>query len=195
MIGKLLFAARLVLLPLVFLALVLLPEPVSAHQVNLTNAHISIEGDEVAVTIGIKGSDVDRATGTAIYDPASGTVDGGVLHDAAAVILEYFTRNVSLGEAGGTACRLASARALPDRDGVAVTLDWDCAGVAGERTYRSTVLTDIEPTARQIVLIDNGRGSEEAAQILLNAEQPEVALSDKSPGLGDVVLRYVEAGI
>jgi len=189
-IKKLLLAACFVLLPVV-----LLPGAVSAHQVNLTNARISIQGDEMAVTVGIKGSDVDRAVGTAIYDPASGTVDGGALHDAAAAILDYFTRNVSVGGAGGAACRLASARTSPDRDGVAVTLEWDCAGIAGERVYRSTVLTDIEPAARQIVLIDNGRGSGEAAQVLLNAEQPEVALSDKAPELGDTVLRYVEAGI
>jgi hydrogenase/urease accessory protein HupE len=181
----------LIATPLVLLALVLWPEAVGAHQVNLTNARISIQGNETAVTIGIMGSDVDRAVGTAIYDPASGAVDSGALHDATAAILDYFTRSVSVGGAGGAACRLASARVLPDRDGVAVTLDWDCTGVAGERVYRSTVLADIEPAARQIVLIENG----ETAQVLLNAEQPEVTLSNKSPGLCDTVLRYVKAGI
>src|SRR3954466_6828099 len=150
--------------PLVLLHLVLWPEAAGAHQVNLTNARISIQGDETTVTIGIKGSDVDRAVGTAIYDPASGTVDGGALNDATAAILGYFTRNVSVSGARGADCRLASARALPDRDGIAVTLDWDCAGIPGERVYRSTVLTDIEPAARQIVLIENGTDNGEAAQ-------------------------------
>jgi hydrogenase/urease accessory protein HupE len=190
MTGKLPLAVLLVLL-----ALILRPGSAGAHEVNLTNARLSIRGDDIAATIGIKGSDVDRAIGSAIYDAATGTVDGDALRDATEAILRYFTRNTSVGGEGGAACRQASAGASPDRDGIAVTLEWDCAGVAGELVYRSTVLTDIEPSARQIVLIENGSGNAGAAQILLNAGQPEAALSNATPNLGETVLRYIASGI
>jgi hydrogenase/urease accessory protein HupE len=200
MTGKRLLGAVLLLLAsVVVMPIVLITGTAHAHQVNLTNARIAIQGDEVAVTIGIKGSDIDRAAGTAVYDHASGLVDASAVHDADAAIISYFSRKVSVGatiEAGGTACPLASTKAMPDRDGVAVMMDWDCTGIAGgEYAYRSTVLTDIEPSARQIVLVENGKENGEPAQFLLNAEQAEVTLSDKTSALGETVLRYVKSGI
>ncbi|GEO37637.1 hydrogenase/urease accessory protein HupE [Skermanella aerolata] len=192
MTGKLPLAVLLVLL-----ALILRPGSAGAHEVNLTNARLSIRGDAIVATIGIKGSDVDRAIGSAIYDAATGTVDGDALRDATESILRYFTRNATVGGEGGAACRQVSTGTAPDRDGIAVTLEWDCAGVTGALVYRSTVLTEIEPSARQIVLIENEdeSGSAGPAQVLLNGDQTEAALSNAAPDLMETVLRYIASGI
>jgi hydrogenase/urease accessory protein HupE len=59
--------------------------------------------------------------------------------------------------------------------------------------YRSTVLTDVSPDARQVVLIGAGP---DAAQDLLDASRTETVLTEAPPpSLLQVIARYIEAGI
>jgi len=80
----------------------------------------------------------------------------------------------------------------PDQDGVIVRLTWTCDKVDSDLIYRSTVLTDIDAAARQVVLVGWGP---DAAQTLLDASQSKVRLSAPAPVLLDVIRRYVEAGV
>jgi hydrogenase/urease accessory protein HupE len=81
----------------------------------------------------------------------------------------------------------------PDGDGVEVRIAWSCAGVADPLAYRSTVLVDVSPGARQVVLIGTGAN---AAQDLLDASRTETALTGAPPPtLLQVVLRFIGAGI
>jgi hypothetical protein len=63
---------------------------------------------------------------------------------------------------------------LDPADGVVVRIPWFCTGVADPLRYRSTVLTDVSPDARQVVLIGAGP---EAAQDLLDASRTETVLT------------------
>ena len=92
----------------------------------------------------------------------------------------------------GASCRPAAAKVAPDGDGVVVRIPWFCAGIADPLRYRSTVLTDVSPDARQAVLIG---ASPDAAQDLLDASRTETMLTAAPPSLLQVIGRYTEAGI
>ncbi len=97
-----------------------------------------------------------------------------------------------LGE-DGISCRPGAAGVASDGDGVVVRVPWFCVGVADPLRYRSTVLIDVSPDARQVVLIGTGT---DAAQDLLDAGRTETALTAAStPRLVQVIGRYLEAGI
>jgi hydrogenase/urease accessory protein HupE len=154
-----------------------------AHQINLTNTRLVVLPDRtVDVEIAMKGSDADRAAGTKVFDDAAGLVQPAVLAAASAPIAAYIEgRTAVLGE-NGASCRPGAAKVAPDGDGVADPL-----------RYRSTVLTDVSPDARQVVLIGAGP---DAAQDLLDASRTETVLTTAPPpGLLQVIGRYTEAGI
>jgi hydrogenase/urease accessory protein HupE len=179
---------------LVAAALLSGPLAAQAHQINLTNARIVVGRERtVDVEIAMKGSDVDRVAGTAVYDASAGRVRPAALAAAAAPILAYFRAHTAvLGEAGAM-CRPGTGTVAPDGDGVVVRIPWSCAGVADPLRYRSTVLVDVSPAARQVVLIGVGAN---AAQDLLDAGRTETALTAAPPpSLIRVIARYVHAGI
>jgi hydrogenase/urease accessory protein HupE len=74
-----------------------------------------------------------------------------------------------------------------------VGVPWICAGVADPLRYRSTVLSDVSPDARQVVLIGAGP---DPAQDLLDASRTETGLTAvPPPSLLQVIERYTMAGI
>jgi hydrogenase/urease accessory protein HupE len=165
--------------------------PAQAHQMNLTNARIMIGTDRSAVVeLAIKGSDVDRIAGTKVFDAQTGLVLVDALATAAAPIGRYVAEHAVVLGSDGRRCRPGSPDIKPDEDGVLIRVRWDCAGFADPLVYRSTVLIEIEPNARQVVLIGNG------GQSLLDAAQTDVVLTEGGgAGLAAVVMRYAAAGI
>jgi hydrogenase/urease accessory protein HupE len=169
-----------------------------AHQMNLSSTRIeTIAGSRaVDVEIAMKGSDVDRAAGTTIFDGRSGMVRPDALAAAAPAIEAYVTAHaVILSAHDDAACRPGPATVSPDRDGVVVRVRWSCGDSGGALRYRSTILTDVDSTARQIVLLREG-GSGRDSQVLLDARETEIPLaSDERPTVAQVVARYLAAGI
>src|SRR5579875_3866650 len=165
-----------------------------AHQINLSNARIALAPDrKVDVEVAMRGSDVDRVLGTRIFDEHAVKVRPDALAAVAARVASYMQSHaVVLGD-GGAECRPGAATVLPDGDGVVVKRRWSCADVPGKLRYRSTVLVDVAPDARQVVLIGSG---EHQAQDLLDAGRTEVTLTDvAAPSLIQVIGRYVVAGM
>src|SRR5438105_3361493 len=99
-----------------------------AHQINLTNARITINPDRtVDVELAMKGSDVDRAVGVKVFDEHTGLVRPDALAAAASAVAAYAsTHAVVLGE-GGTLCQPGVGAVRPDQDGVAIRIRWSCA--------------------------------------------------------------------
>jgi hydrogenase/urease accessory protein HupE len=164
------------------------------HQINLTNARLVVLPDRtVDVEIAMRGSDTDRAAGTKVIDDATGLVQPMALAEASAPIAAYIEGHTAvLGEAGAR-CRPGVAEVAPDGDGVVVRIPWFCAAISDPLRYRSTVLTDVSPDARQVVLIGAGP---DAAQDLLDASRTDTTLTAAAPpSLRQVVGRYIEAGI
>lgn len=167
--------------------------PAAAHQINLSTARIELSADRtVSLEIALKGSDADRAAGTKVFDAQSGLVDATRLTGAAAQIGAYVTAHVVVAGSDGTPCQAGPVAVAPDQDGVVARLVWSCADVGGDLVYRSTILVDIDPAAKQVVLI--GPASE-ASQALLDADQTEVRLTASPPTLMEVIRRYVAAGV
>jgi hypothetical protein len=169
------------------------PFKLAAHQINLSNARIELKPDRtVHLEVALKGSDVDRVAGTRVFDPRSGLVDAARLAASTAAIAAYVTSHAVVHGADGKLCKAGNPEIVPDQDGVVTRQTWSCDEVEGDLVYKSTILIDIEPGAKQVVLI----GPEaNATQALLDASQTEVEISTPPPPLVHVILRYVEAGI
>jgi uncharacterized protein (DUF4213/DUF364 family) len=155
-------------------AVSLCPARLEAHQIDLSNARIELKPDRsVHLEVALKGSDIDRVAGTKVFDPQSGLVDPGRLAASTAAIAAYVTTHAVVHGADGKLCKASNAEIAPDQDGVVTRLTWSCNEVVGDLIYRSTVLVDVVPNARQVVLI----GPEpNATQALLDASQTEVKI-------------------
>ncbi|MDA9400814.1 HupE/UreJ family protein [Bradyrhizobium sp. CCBAU 45389] len=178
--------------PLLPWLLALLCLPAEAHQINLVTARVALTGDRmVTVELGLKGSDVDRLIGAKTYDVRQDAVDPAAVEAVRAVILAYFDRHLAV-TGGGTACPPDDAAILPDGDGLIYRNKFACANLAGDIVYRSTVLTEKDKTARQVVLIALGKSE---TQALLDAGNTTVTLSTLPPSLLSTMRRYLLAGI
>ena len=160
---------------------------------NLTNARVELRPDGVVtVQLSIKASDIDRAVGTRLHDEQTGLLDRGHLAASFAAVAGYLKSHAVVRGDDGTACTAGLVKLDPDEDGVVGHLIWSCAGNPGELVYRSTVLIDVDPTAKQVVLIAAGT---DVSQALLDATHTEVRLSAPTIALFPVIERYIGAGI
>jgi len=177
------------------LVLVLLAGVVAtAHQINISTARIDLGDDgTVTVEIGLRGSDADRAAGSAIFDAGSGLVAKDRLAAAAAPIIAYVAAHTIVISGDAKPCQTEpGATAAPDQDGVTVRIRWSCANASG-LVYRSTVLMDVDPGARQIVLVHDSHGEWQA---LLDRREMQIALTNAAvPSPAQIVGRYLAAGI
>jgi hydrogenase/urease accessory protein HupE len=164
-----------------------------AHQVNLSTARVTLAADRsVSVEVGLKGSDADRLARTRIFDAQRDRVDPALVAASAAPIMAYITAHIAVTGADGKACVAGPAALMPDGDGVIFRNHFSCRDVDGDIVYRSTVLTDTDPAARQVVLIGDG---DNAPQALLDAANTTVMLSAPAPSLLSTMERYLVTGI
>ncbi|MFK4385581.1 HupE/UreJ family protein [Bradyrhizobium sp. USDA 223] len=166
--------------------------PAEAHEVNLVTARVALSPDRtVNVELGLKGSDVDRLVGRKIYDARRDAVDPAAVEAARSAILAYMRTHLAV-TGGAKACVAGDAAILADGDGIIYRNSFACAAAAGDIIYRSTVLTEKDPAARQIVLIAQGRSEKQA---LLDVGNTTVTLSTAPPSLWTTMQRYVVTGI
>ena len=166
---------------------------VQAHQVNLSAARVTLAADRsVSVEVGLKGSDADRLARTEIFDAQRDQVDPALVAASAAPIMAYLAAHVAVTGLDGKACVPGPATLLPDGDGVIFRNRFSCRDVEGEIVYRSTVLTDTDTSARQVVLIGEG---DNAPQALLDGTNTAVTLSAPAPSLLATFNRYLVTGI
>ncbi|UPK25758.1 HupE/UreJ family protein [Bradyrhizobium sp. 195] len=166
--------------------------PAEAHQVNLVTARVALSPDRtVRVELGLKGGDVDRLIGTKTYDLRRDAVDPAAVEAAGAAILAYMRAHLAV-TGGAKACPAGDAAILADGDGIIYRNSFACAEAGGDIIYRSTVLTEKDPAARQVVLIAQGRSE---TQALLDAGNITVTLSNAPPSLWSTMQRYGLTGI
>jgi hydrogenase/urease accessory protein HupE len=164
-----------------------------AHQVNLSTARVMLNVDRtVSVEVGLKGSDADRLAGTTIFDAQRDQVDPARVAASSVPISAYVIAHVAVTGADGIPCARGVATLMPDGDGVLFHEIFDCRDVAGDIVYRSTVLTDKDPAARQVVLIGEGDG---APQALLDVINTAVTLSAPPPSRLSTFERFLVTGI
>jgi hydrogenase/urease accessory protein HupE len=165
----------------------------AAHQINLSTARITLGADRVVdVGVAIKGSDVDRVAGTSIYDPQTDLVRTDALAVVSAKVAGYVATHSAV-LAGDKTCDSDPSSVSSDGDGVIVRTRWSCARESGPLRYRSTVLVDTAPDARQVVLIRSG---DRTFQDLLDVGRTEVVLTAAPrPSAVQVIGLYLGAGI
>jgi len=168
------------------------PLAAQAHQVNLSTARVTLGEDRsVSVEVGLKGSDADRLAGTGIFDSKRDQVDPALVAALAAPIIAYIAAHIAVNGADGRICVADTAALEPDGDGVIFRNRFSCRDVSGDIVYRSTVLTDTDPAARQVVLIGPG---ENPPQALLDITNTTVVLSAPAPSLLSTLRRYLATG-
>ncbi|MDD1519138.1 MULTISPECIES: HupE/UreJ family protein [Bradyrhizobium] len=166
--------------------------PAEAHEVNLVTARVALSPDRtVSAELGLKGSDVDRLIGTKIYDARRDAVDPAAVEAAKPAILAYMGTHLAV-TGGARACSAGNAAILADGDGIVYRNSFACANVTGDIVYRSTVLTEKDRAARQVVLIAQGRSE---TQALLDAHNTTVTLSTAPPSLSSTMQRYLITGV
>jgi hydrogenase/urease accessory protein HupE len=164
-----------------------------AHQVNLSTARVMLNGDRtVSIEVGLKGSDADRLAGTTIFDAQRDQVDPARVAASATPIIAYVSAHVAVTGGDGKPCASSAAALAPDGDGVLFRQHFDCSDVGGDIVYRSTVLTDTDPAARQVVLIGEG---DSAPQALLDAANTTITLSAPPPSRLSTFEGYLVTGI
>jgi hydrogenase/urease accessory protein HupE len=165
----------------------------AAHQINLTTARITIGADRlIEVDVAMKGSDVDRMAGTSVYDTQADLVRPEALVAASSKVADYVATHSAV-LAGDNICASDPSSVSSDGDGVIVRTLWSCARESGRLRYRSMVLVDTVPDARQVVLIRSGN---KTFQDLLDVSRTEVALSEAPPPSTFQAIRlYLGAGI
>jgi hydrogenase/urease accessory protein HupE len=164
-----------------------------AHQVNLSTARLTLGSDgSVSVEVGLKGSDADRLAGTKIFDARHDQVDPALVATSATPIIAYIAAHISVTAANGTTCEPDTPALVPAGDGVIFHNRFSCRDVGGDIIYRSTVLIDTDPAARQVVLIGKG---DNAPQALLDAANTTITLSAHAPSLLSTLKRYLVTGI
>jgi hydrogenase/urease accessory protein HupE len=166
----------------------------AAHQVNLSTAHINIGADRVVdVDVAMKGSDVDRVAGTNVYDTQTGLVRPDALAAVSAKVADYVGAHSAVLAGDEHTCSPDPSTVSPDGDGVVVHTRWSCSQQSGPLRYRSTVLVDTAPDAREVVLIRSG---DKTFQDLLDASRTESALTEAPPpSTIQVIGLYLGAGI
>jgi hydrogenase/urease accessory protein HupE len=169
------------------------PPDAAAHQINLSNARIELKADGVVeLEIAMKGSDADRAVGTRVHDQRRDLVDPERLAASSGPIAAYFTAHAVVRTDQGMPCSAGPVALDADQDGVVAHFAYSCGATTGDQIYRSTVLVDLDPTARQVVLITVGP---QVSQALLDADQNELRLRAPPPALTEVIARYTAAGV
>jgi len=164
-----------------------------AHQTNLSTARVILGGDRsVNVEVGLKGSDADRLAGTKIFDAQREQVNPAEVAASAVPIIAYISAHIAVTAADGKACAAGTPELVPDGDGVIYRDRFSCRDLDGDIVYRSTVLTDTDSAARQVVLIGAG---DDAPQALLDATNTSVTLSAPAPSLLSTLERYLITGI
>ena len=165
----------------------------AAHQVNLSTARITVGADGVVdVDVAMKGSDVDRVAGTNVYDTQTGLVRPDALPAVSAKVADYVATHSAV-LAGDKTCGSDPGSVSSDGDGVVVRTRWSCAQESGPLRYRSTILVDTAPDARQVVLIRNG---DKTFQDLLEVSRSETVLTEgPQPTTVQVIGLYLGAGI
>jgi hydrogenase/urease accessory protein HupE len=164
-----------------------------AHQANLSTARVILGMDRsVTVEVGLRGSDADRLAGTKIFDPQRELVAPAQVAASAAPIIAYVNQHIAVIGAGGKPCSAGIPELVSDGDGVIYRNRFSCRDVGGDIVYRSSVLTDADPAARQVVLLAEG---DNAPQALLDATNTSVMLSAPPPSLLSTMQRYLVTGI
>jgi hypothetical protein len=110
----------------------------AAHQVNLSTARLTVGADRVVdVEVAMKGSDVDRAAGTSVYDTQTGLVRPDALAAGSAKVADYIAAHSAILAGDGGMCRPDPSTVSPDGDGVVTHTRWSCAQESGRLRYRS----------------------------------------------------------
>ncbi len=161
---------------LIALAMSLCTSLAAAHVANLSTARISRLGDQLVLELEVNLRDVEAKFGTG---RSTAEIAIGLLPFAGIIAAgkQPCTSSVRSSSVAGEHLKVASV--------------WRCpAGV--DLTYRSTLWHDLDPAARQIVIIAAKEGPRQA---VIDSTRTEVTLEWRIGSLFEVALRFVDSGV
>lgn len=161
---------------LILLLLALFAAPASAHVASLSTARITVDEAEVRLSLSVNSVDVEAAFGP------------GLSPDEIAARLLPLSR---IATTGGEACTPTLAGLRSEGEHLVADSTWDCPPGAPLQ-YESELWRDLDPQARQLVIIVGPAGE---GQALLDSERSTVELDASTGGLGDVAWRFLVSGV
>jgi hypothetical protein len=168
-----------------------LPAAGQAHKIGLSVAEILVDdGQEVTVSLAVKGRDMARAIGRDLVEPPD-RIDPAVLKAAAAAISAYVLDRISV-LGGGQACAAEAGPPRPDKDGILFDLRFQCPATARSITYRNHLFHEFDAAAVQNVLVLAG---DDIDQAVLTATRNTLTLTGELPGLRAVLADYIGIGM
>ncbi|MGE0334878.1 MAG: HupE/UreJ family protein [Gammaproteobacteria bacterium] len=160
-----------------------------AHPTQMAHVTLTDAGTTVDSVIRINAFDLAEAIGMPALADARGHAVPRVVRDARDTVAEYVLRELAVGHARRQPCPGTPGRLTARAQFIEVEVRWTCPEGAAGLWVESRLLHRIDPAARTLVLLlDEGR------QALLDRTGPTLILREP-PSPGDVVLRYVQAGI
>jgi hydrogenase/urease accessory protein HupE len=161
-----------------------------AHNAGVSSSRIVLEGRTVVVEINALGRDFEQAAGVRIVEKATGEINPVALALMEPAIRSYVDRHVAV-LAAEQRCAEAPGITKAADTHVLLTTTWRCSP-DGELRYRSTLFQDVDPGARQVVVIARGGAERE---FVLDRNTQDVGLSSAVTSLPNVVGRFIAAGI
>lgn len=161
-----------------------------AHETKLSSSKLVVSGSSVEATIELNGVDLNVAAGVALTGD-DGAVVPRRLETQKRVVLDYIAARVRLGVDGGPQCAARPGAVQAKRDHVLVKIRFQCPPLGRSLDYRVTLFHEVDPAARHVVTVEGP----ERRFGLLGAASSAIAITGMTPGLIEVLWRYVLSGI
>jgi hydrogenase/urease accessory protein HupE len=181
--------AFLTTVAIALLAVLLGPQPVRAHDTQLSSARAQVSGNDVGIVLELNARDLDVALKLALLD-AGGTVSRPQLAQSSAAIGAYLlARTRVFNESGGT-CRARMGTLDAKADHVLAQVHWRCPPLAGALVYEATLFHEIDPAARHMFTASG----DVRRMGLLSVATPRLKLVETRVELLEVLRHYFAAG-
>lgn len=165
---------------------------VIAHQVFLSSAKIAKNpGRQVSVDLKVGADDLKVALDIPL------TIRGGAINSLTLIenkkaVSDYLIANIAIANGKGDGCALRGQEMKTVDQGVALNTKWDCAKIAGELFYQTSLFFDLDAAAGQLV---NIKGMTNKTPPLLNARTPKISLTGTPPTFMETTTRFIASGI
>ena len=175
----------------VLLGGVCLVTSVAGHVTGLSTSQVVVQGTRVTSTLLLPAHDLERALGMALVERSTGEIMPERLARHATAVVRYIQKRIVVSRAG-IPCPFVATAPQADADKVRLVFSWTCPTGYADIALRVTLFQERDAAARHLVRL---RGPQGEAQILLNAQTPEVRLVPGAVGFLTTVRQFISAGI
>ena len=160
------------------------------HATRLSSSQLTVSGAQVTGIVEVNGLDVEVALGVALR-ALSGGLAPALLETNRDKLSEYLLRNLRLEQSASKPCAGEVVEITPKHDHVIAEMRWQCSPSDPGLTLVVRLFQEIDPAAKHMVTTSG----DVRMFALLSASNTRVSLREGEARLGEVIWRYLLAGI